>query len=676
MNQLKDLKNNFSRPLIIIEGEEDIYSVRKVHKNAIQGMLATIAISYGIPIIQTKNSLETASLLKAVAKREQDETTKDFDLCPRYMAVCLDKIKIEPSPKWMQERLVAVGVRPINNVVDVTNYVLLELGQPLHAFDASRICTNFKTNGSECKIIVRRAKKSEILETLDGEKRELDEEMLVIADSNKAIAVAGVMGGVNSEINKETSAVIFESANFNFISIRKTAQKLGLRTEASMRFEKALDPYLCELALIRAIELIKKLCPQARAVSSLVDEKKFKLSQGPIKLDLNWLNRRIGENISEQQVGKILESLGFAVAKNKNLLSITVPTWRATRDVTIPEDLIEEVVRIYGYDKLKFAMPKVEMKHLETDEAWALERKVKNILAGKAALSEVYNYSFVGKDLLVKLGIDNSRHLCLTNPITSHQTMLRQSLAPNLLLNVKTNQARYENFGLFEIGSVFSSVAGEIDKDDNGKEKLPYQERRLAILIAGSKKDNVFSKAKGIVNYLFNPFNLEAVYTYAETKPGWASPKLAANILVKNRNIGLVLRLDSKTGKSLGVKKEVAIAEISLKEFFYLSNEEGDKQFKEYEKFPPAMRDLAFVVDEKILYNDIKEEIENYHEHIKEVELFDIYQGKKLGSGKKNLAFHIIYQSDKTLTSEEIDKLQQGLIKKLEEKLGAKIRDF
>ena len=570
----------------------------------------------------------------------------------------------------------AAGARPINNIVDVTNYVMLELGQPLHAFDASLIGTNFKTNDSKYKIIVRRAKKSEILETLDGEKRELDEEMLAIANGGRAIAVAGVMGGANSEISNQTTSIIFEAANFNFISIRKTAQKLGLRTEASMRFEKALDPNLCEQAIRRAVELVKKLCPQARVVSDLVDKKKFSLNQGPIELNLDWLNKCIGENIEEKQIKEILESLGFEIVKDKNLLGITVPTWRATRDISLPEDIVEEVARIYGYDKLKLTMPKVEMKRSEINKARALESRIKNILVGGPSLTEVYNYSFVGEELLKKLNLDSSSYIRLANPIASHQTILRQSLAPSLILNVKTNQARYDNFGFFEIGSVFSSISGEISKDDKSEEKLPYQERRLAILVAGGEKEKVFAKAKGIISYLFSSFDLDVTFSLAETRSGWTAMELAANILVKGKNIGSVLGLDRGISKSLGIKKEVVIAEIGIKDFYRLIKERGEKQFKEYEKYPPAMRDLAFVVEEKILYNDIREEIENYHKFIKKVELFDVYQGKRLGKNKKNLAFHIVYQADKTLTAKEIDKLQQGLIKKLEKKFEAKIRNF
>ena len=605
-----------------------------------------------------------------------DVKVEDKKLCPRYMAVAMDGIKIGDSPKWMRERLIAVGMRPINNVVDITNYVMLELGQPLHAFDASLINRESGANKCEYKIAVRLAKKGEILETLDGEKRELGNEMLVIANSEKPIAIAGVIGGANSEIGAETDSIIIECANFDFVSIRKTSQKLGLRTEASMRFEKGLDPNLCELALARIVELIKKTCPKVKVTSKLVDKKKFTLNQGPIKLSLDWLNQRLGETIEEKKVISILQSLGFGVKKSKDELEVIIPTWRATRDISIPEDLVEEAARIFGYNNLEPTMPMVAMRAPEFNQERLIEREIKNILSGGAGLSEVYNYSFVGEDQLKKLNIDFFSHIKLANPIISHQTMLRQSLAPNLINNIKTNQAKFERVGLFEIGSVYSSTPGEINKDNSGKGNLPYQEKRLGIILSADKKEDVFSQLKGTVEYLLSSLGLQVDFLEIETKPSWADSDVVAEINSLGSSIGSVAKLDEKIAKAINIKQQAVIAEISLREIYKLISKHGSKKYQEYEKYPPLARDLAFVVDQKILYNNIRDEIINFNELIKSVELFDIYQGEKLGRNKKSLAFHIIYQADRTLTAEEIDVLQKKLIKHLEEKFDAKIRDF
>ena len=595
------------------------------------------------------------------------------------MAVAMDGIKIEDSPKWMRDRLIAAGVRPINNIVDITNYVLLEIGQPLHAFDA-------KLLGN--KIIVRRAKNREIIETLDGEKRALDKNDVVITDGKKPVAIGGVMGGADSEINNETISIIIESANFDYVSIRKTSQKLGLRTESSMRFEKGLDPNLAELALARTVELVKKLCPKACVISSLIDEKKFKLNQGPIELNLDWLEKRIGEKIDDKKIIEILESLGFTVDLqtelgsgypepiSKTVLRIIVPTWRATRDISIPEDLVEEIVRIYGYGNLKPKRPKVEMKSPEVNEEMALERKIKNILSGGAALTEVYNYSFAGEEQLKKLNIDYGSHIRLANPIAAHQTLLRQSLAPNLINNIKTNQAKFDEIGIFEIGNVFFSADGDVDKNGKGKEFLPYQEKQLAIAVSAGEKTDVFSEIKAVIEYLMSSLNLPVSYQKSADKPGWADGQICADVVINNKIIGRAAKLPRSLARAAGVKKETAIAEINFKELFGIIKIQKIKQYKKLPKYPPAVRDLALVVDAKILYNDIKNEIERFGELISEVELFDVYQGEKLGQNKKSLAFHITYQADRTLTAEEVDKLQEGLIKRLEDKFEAKIRDF
>lgn len=611
-----------------------------------------------IPKDDTLTSSDNSYKLKA--------TVSDQELCPRYMAIAMSGIKIEPSPRWLEERLIAAGMRPINNIVDITNYVMLELGQPLHAFDQKLVD----------EIVVRRAKKAETIETLDGTKRELADDMLIIADSQKPIAVAGIMGGATSEISDQTESLIIESANFNFVSVRKTAQRLGLRTESSMRFEKSLDPHLCQLALARTVELIKKLCPNAKVVSNLIDEKKFQLNQGPIELVPEVLFSILGEKIKKSRVEDILVGLGFVINKVEHNWQIMVPTWRATKDISIKEDLIEEVARIYGYDNLKPAMPAVDLKTPEIDEERKLERKVKEILTNGAGLSEVYNYSFVGEDQLKKLGFDYSKYIRLTNPISSQHTMLRQSLSPNLFLNVRTNQAKFNRIGLYEIGSIYLANEGIINKNNTNDEKLPFQEKRIGIVVAGDQAREEYSLIKGIVGYLAESLDMNFVFEPSEMRPSWADSTYYSYIVMNGRTVGSVAKLDSNFAKGLGIKKEVFCVEISLHEFDIAQKLSGLKKFKEFEKYPALTRDLAFVVNDIVLYNDIKKLIANFHELIREVELFDVYEGGKLGQDKKNLAFHIVYQSDRTLNSEEVDIIQNNLIKELEIKFEAKIRDF
>ena len=599
-----------------------------------------------------------------------DVKIENFSLCPRYMEIGVEGIKIAPSPKWMQDRLMAAGMRPINNIVDVTNYVMLELGQPLHAFDKNFID----------KIIVRAAKTGEIIETLDGVKRKLESDMLVIANQTKPVAVAGVMGGLTSEINDKTNSIIIEAANFNFNSVRKTAQRLGLRTESSMRFEKGLDPNLCELGISRTVELILEICPNARIATNLVDEKQTPLipllkgggrGSRPIELNLNWLNQFVGYEFTNKQVKQILEKLGFLVKASSNNFKVTVPSWRAVHDVSLPEDLAEEVVRIYGYNNLKAELPKVDLIPPLMIEEKLLVRKIKNILSLGAGFIETYNYSFLSRQQVEKLKFDSV--IKLANPLSEDLAILRPSLIPGILENIKTNQAQEAEIAIYEIGGVFLNKEGEMKKDDSDREKLPFQEKRLAITLASDETEDLFRKLKGVIEFLLKSLNLEATFEFEASK---YNKSASAKIMVGDNNIGFVAELEKSIKQSFGIKKSVVIAEISLPELLNLVKNSPIKQFKEPSKYPLVSRDLAFVVNKKILYNNIKKQIINFNDLIKEVELFDVYQGDKLGEDKKSLAFHIIYQADKTLTSEEVDEVQKKLIKHLEKEFEAKIRDF
>ncbi|MBI4652726.1 phenylalanine--tRNA ligase subunit beta [Candidatus Kuenenbacteria bacterium] len=683
--------------------------------------------------IPNKSKIQNSKLVVSLSNPFKiNVNIEDYKLCPRYMAIALEGIKVQESPQWMQKRLMSVGMRPINNIVDITNYVMIELGQPSHIFDLGKIknmefpISNFKcpikskiqNPKLQTNIIIRNVKNGEVIKTLDGQDRKLDENMLVIANSENPIAIAGVMGGANSEVDDNTTSILIEVANFNSVSIRKTAQKLGLRSEASIRFEKSLDLNLCEIALGRIIELIKEFCPNAEIISELQDEKKYFLNQGPIELDLEWLNKRIGKKIEEKKIVEILENLGFKIEKDSDtILMVTIPTWRATKDISIPEDLVEEIIRIYSYDNLDPEMPKITMQAPEINNERLLERKIKNILSVGAKLTEVYNYSFVGEEQLKKMEIDFSSHIKLVNPIATRQTMLCQSLIPNLLENIKLNQAKYENINLFEIGNVFLNSFGNINKDNKTKDTLPKQEKYIAIIIS-SKENNLFNKIKGIVEYLINSLGLKIDFEPIKIYPEWADPirkklgfesypfkdkekrlyssqsqwaglsngadkKIIAQINILNQclevelpNIGIVAQLNNQVAMNLGIKKQIAIAEINFKKLYDLILSTPEKKYKELEKYPAVVRDLAFVVDEEILYIDIKNEIENFDELIGYVELFDVYQGGKLGQNKKNLAFHIIYQADKTLTTEEVDEMQEKLIKHLEDKFKAQIRNF
>jgi phenylalanyl-tRNA synthetase beta chain len=628
--------------------------------------LGTKLSAHSLELLASKPEAPTAK------EKNIKVTVGETKLCPRYMAAVIDGIKVGESPEHIKQRLIGVGMRPLNNIVDITNYVMLELGQPLHAFDAGKI----GLGGENMEIIVRKSLKGEKIETLDGKIRTLEEGMLLIADINTPLAIAGVMGGEFSEISADTSAIIIESANFEHVCIRQASQKLGLRTEASMRYEKALDPNLCETALARCISLIKQTCPEAKVVGGIADEKNFQLDQGPIMVPFEQIEKSMGIKLDKKWALGILHKLGFEVEKKDGALSIMVPSFRATRDISQPEDIVEEVARIFGYDNIEKRMPDIKMTNIGLDDAVAAKRKIRNLLALGCGLSETNGYSFVSEDQLKKMGIDPVSYIRILNPIASHLALLRQSLAQGMLGAAVKNQAKFDPLGLFEIGQVFLPSPGNLPVDDKADSFLPFQEEKLGFILVGeSKPDKLMNKAKGIVGYLAKGFGFNAGFAPAEMWSPWEDANMSGNIMLEGQTAGRIALLAKNTAKNLGIKKNTVIVEMPLKTIIDLAEKSTDK-FEEFERFPPAIRDLAFVIDKKILYNDLRQEILSYSQIIKKAELFDVYEGVKIGIKNKSLAFHITYQADKTLTSGEVDNMQEGLIKRLEERFDAKVRDF
>lgn len=594
---------------------------------------------------------------------------EDKKLCPRYMAVKIDNINISESPAWLKQRLIAVKQRPINNIVDLTNYVMLECGQPLHAFNADKVQ----------KIVVRRADKGEGLETLDEKERVLETSDLVIADGKKAIALAGIMGGRESGVNLETKSIILESANFTAGAVRQTSQRLGLRSEASARFEKSLDPRLTEEAMKRFLSLLKKVCPEAKVGAGPADINSAEEKKLVIDFDLAWLSAKIGQEIPRSQVIKILEKLGFIVKEEKeNILAVTVPSWRATKDITIREDLAEEVLRLYGYNQISSQSLIAALRLPDDSSARLLERKIRRHLSLKASLAEAYNYSFVGADQLTKLGVDFSNYLRLANPLAETQTMLRQSLAPGLVLDIKNNQAKADDLGFFELGNVFFNTPGNIHKEAAGEETLPHQEKHLGLALAGG--GDLFGRLKGLIaNLLENAVrkDIEIIFSPLELRPGWADERTVASLNILGKEIGIIAALGEEAARNFNLKKPVVIAEINFTILAELSSGLPVLRFQEENKYPPVIRDLAFVVSEKILYNDLKAELRAFSSLIQAAEVFDVYSGDRLEDGQKSLAFHLFYQApERTLRAEEIDELQKQMVAHLADKFGAKLRDF
>ncbi len=536
---------------------------------------------------------------------------RDKMACPRYTAKAVTEVKVASSPKWMQERLKTCGLRPVNNIVDVANYVMLETGQPLHAFDEEKL------EGK--KILVRFAKKGEKITTLDNQRFNLDPDILVIADAKKPIAIAGIKGGKEPEIDKKTKVVVLESANFYRRAIRKSSKKLNLKTDASWRFEHGLDPNLTEFAINRAVFLIQKVAG-GKFDSGIVDVYPKKVYPKKIKLNLNYVESLLGVRIPEKKIKSILKKLGFRLMGLRNPLLVEVPTWRI--DVSLPEDLIEEIGRIYGYEKIPAVFPVVSLipSKRNLDIFW--ENIVKNILK-EAGFTEVYNYSFISE----KGGVE------VENPVSREYKYLRPSLIPNLLKNIEKNLRYFSEIKIFELGKVF----------EGRKEK-----RQLSGSVVGQD----FYYLKGVIDLLLNKLGISDIQ-YEER--------------------GLRVALIKVNGTALGFLKE-KVFELDFEKLQKLASEEH--QYHPLSKFPSAVRDLAILVPRETKVVEVLNKINAAGGRlVRDIDLFDIYQGTELPPGKKNLAFHIVYQAeDRTLKSEEIDKIHQKIIKTLEKKPRWQVR--
>lgn len=579
-------------------------------------------------------------------------------LCQRYTARIVKNIKIEPSPSWLRERLFAAGVRPINNIVDITNYVMLEYGQPMHAFDYSCISDN--------KIVVRRAKDNETIKTLDGQNRKMTNEMLAICDGQKPIAVAGVMGGANSEIKETTKTIVFESACFESSTIRHTAKTLGMRTESSSRFEKGLDPTLSLNALERACELIEML-NAGEVVNGIVDVCYTELVPKIIDFEPNKINTLLGTNLSYDEQKSYLERLDFKINGNK----ITIPTFRV--DIEHMCDIAEEVARIYGYNNIPTRLYTGETTHGGLSKKQNFERIIKNICLS-AGFDEAITHSFISPKFYENINLSpNDKRTISTkilNPLGEDFSIMRTTVLPSILQALEHNNAhRNPSASLFEIGTVYNPIIKEDNTVDC--EKLPNEEKILTIGTYG--KFNFF-QIKGLVETICSKLNIANLEFIADTKNPSYHTGRCAKIISNEKIIGAFGTIHPVVSKKYGFNCEVLVCEININTLFSCSN--NTKLYKPLSKFPSSTRDIAVVVDDCITSADMQNVIKIAAGGILEsVKLFDVYKGNNIAEGKKSMAYSMTLRADdRTLKDEECDEVMYKAIKALEEKFGAILR--
>ncbi|MBI4098621.1 MAG: phenylalanine--tRNA ligase subunit beta [Candidatus Magasanikbacteria bacterium] len=586
-------------------------------------------------------------------------------LCPRYQAVVVENVRVTPSPEWMQRRLRACGIRPINNVVDVTNWVMMELGQPMHAFDVARL----KTKKDAASIIVRPAKRGEKMLALDGVTYALTPEMLVIADEKRALAVAGVIGGEASAVTGKTETILFESANFNPASVRATAKALGTRTESSARFEKSLDPTLTGLALARAVELLRTISPDVSVASPVADAGVWKTPAGTIDLSVEKVQQVLGAAISAQKMRATLEQLGFHVRASGKKLRISVPTWRATRDVTLPEDLIEEIGRVYGYEKVDPVLPKMNVAPPPIDPVRALSRKVRDILVRELGYSEVLRYSFVNERAALLLG-ETGKRIEIENPIDDRY--LRATLVPNIVVRVEQELHTRDAVRIFEVGKVFNADAAGPHADARTNHHVPGQDTWVTAVIVKKGEAQPFGEARRLVEALARESNNEWHLKKTALSHAWAHPGRTAVAVVDGTNVGWMTELHPGRARAFGISERVGMVGLNVTALAEIIKPRV--RYAALPSHPTVERDVAFVIDRAVTYETIVSAIEKESARAVKVELFDVFEGKTIPAGKKSMAFHVTYaQAGYTMTTEEVEHEQKGVIGAIK-KLGGSVR--
>ncbi|PIR78137.1 MAG: phenylalanine--tRNA ligase subunit beta [Candidatus Magasanikbacteria bacterium CG10_big_fil_rev_8_21_14_0_10_36_16] len=590
---------------------------------------------------------------------------EDNNLCPRYMVLEMDNIKVADSPEWLKTKLSAVGLKSINNIVDITNFIMFDLGQPMHAFDKAKIF------GTE--IFVRKAKDGEKFMALDNNEYELKSSDLVIADNEKVVALAGIMGGQNSEITENTTNIIFESANFGASNIRKTSTRLGLRSDSSARFEKSLDPNMTKIAMQKAIELVMQVCPEAKIVNKLVDEKSFSLNQGPIEISLEFIKAKLGLEIEKKNVINILSNLGFVITEKKDKMFVKIPTWRATKDISIPEDLVEEIARVYGYSKIEATLPTFIINPPEKNKLRDLERKAQQILSKTCGFTESYSYSFVSPQILQKLMLNTENHLELNNPIAKDRPYLRRSILPNLLESLEKNSHEFDEVAMFEIGQVFHVEESGVRMEEKSDELLPRQDTMLSLVYSAKNNKVPFFEVKSALEKVLAECGVDFSWQESEIIENYLHPARLSKVVINDVEIGIVAELHPAVQKNIGIDNRVAVTEISLDKLVDFIQEKNNYQI--LSQYPDVLRDVALLVDKKITNLELLNTIKAVSDLITEVELFDVFESDKIGKDKKSMAYHITYSSsEKTLETEEVEKVHKQVLEKLQKSFGAEVR--
>jgi len=562
------------------------------------------------------------------------------DLCSRYLGWRIGGIAVAPSPDWLRRRLEEAGQRPINNIVDLTNYIQLECGQPLHAFDRRQIAGG--------RIIVRRALPSEQVVTLDGTRRELPAGSCVIADPERPVAIAGVMGLLNSEVMGDTREIILEVAHFDMRSIRATAQALALRTDAAMRFEKGLDPEGIPAAARRFVRLLREVCPGAKPIGPPSDVRLPPEPPRTLRVGADWIPERLGTAIPRERVDAILRRLGFTIARSPGELAVTVPSWRAARDVTIPEDLVEDVGRIHGYHLIEPRPLVGGLEPMPEEAARAARRRARHALSYEAGCTEIYTYPFTTARDCERTGVEAGA-LAVANAAQQGLDLLATSLLPNLLRAVETNLKYRDAFAIYTTGPVFLKERAE---------GLPRENERIAIAHVCRGGEARLLEVKGAVAALLDRFGIANVRLVQEQGPPWLHPGRAARLGRGKEHFAWLGDLHPRVRRAFDLDATVAVADVDLDAVRCAKG--APPRMSPISRFPEVPYDVAVVVERRTPAAEVEAVLRRVDPKlVKEVSLFDVYEGENLPAGSKSLAYTITFGSSAgTLGTAEVEELR------------------
>lgn len=634
---------------------------------SVVGVAREVAAMSGKPLQLPKAEIAESD---SEASKKSSVEIEDADLCPRYAARLIEGVTIGPSPDWLVRRIEAVGMRSINNVVDVTNFVMMELGHPLHAFDFMRL--------REKRIVVRRAEAGEQFTTLDGQVRQLQADDLMICDGAGPVALAGIMGGLNSEVEENTKDILLESAFFEPTAIRRTSKRLGLHTESSHRFERGADVDMVPVALDRAAALIAELADGEVARGQL-DAYPKTITRRFIDLSVSRCARLLGLDIPAPEVQQVLASIGLKSRTQEgepDLLQVTVPNFRP--DIEREVDLIEEVARLYGYDKIPATMPASRLACQRLPRHLTLAKSVRDLMVANG-FAEMINYSFVAESSIDTLGLptDDSRreNVPILNPLSEDQAVMRTTLVPGLLETAASNLAyRNEDLAVFELRPVFRPVAGE---------ELPDESLRLAALICGRRDPEGWAQSaapcdfydlKGCVEDLLTMLRITDLRWEPSISDSFYHPGKSAGIFSGDTQLGTLGELHPGLVQSFDLNRQVILCDLDLEAMFGLAGEYPG--FKPLSRFPDIARDSALLVAERTPFRQVVDVLQRVKlKDLETIVLFDVYQGEGVPAGKKSLAIRARYRSlERTLTDEIVQKQHDKLIKILEKELGAALR--